>query len=226
MRRLAKAGILTLLVVGIWMLAACRPASSAASYISTGDGGWEWAKPTPSGQWLWGVFFLDDKTGWIAGQNGRIMKTTDGGKTWKRQPSGATAMLGGLFFISDKIGWVSGVKGTILKTTDGGETWVKQNSGTDQQLTKVSFVDEKNGWVIGSAIVHTSDGGETWTVQDPRAWTGLWDAFFFDRSNGWAVGGTGIMHTSTAGMPGAIWAKTQPDGTRANFGASGHREGV
>jgi hypothetical protein len=55
-----------LLAVMTCLLTGCRPASTAdtSSFISTGDGGWEWVKPTPTGHHWLGDFFLDDKTGW------------------------------------------------------------------------------------------------------------------------------------------------------------------
>ena len=84
MRGLVKTGILILLVI-IWVLAAGQQTSSAASFISTGDGGWEWQKPTPSGQWLLEAFFVDDKTGWVVGDDCTILRTTDGGKNWAPQ---------------------------------------------------------------------------------------------------------------------------------------------
>jgi photosystem II stability/assembly factor-like uncharacterized protein len=35
-----------------------------------------------------GIHFLDDKTGWLVGDFGNILGTTDGGKTWKAQQTG------------------------------------------------------------------------------------------------------------------------------------------
>ena len=34
---------------------------------------------------LFGIHFLDENTGWISGQEGLILHTTDGGATWKQQ---------------------------------------------------------------------------------------------------------------------------------------------
>jgi photosystem II stability/assembly factor-like uncharacterized protein len=128
--------------------------------------------------------------------------------------------LAGTYFFDGRTGLVSGTKGTVLKTTDGGETWVKKNSGTEDQLTGLHFADDRNGWAVGNphAIVDTDNGGETWSVQDPGSWTGLWTVYVLDADDCWAVGGRNIMRTSTAGLPGAVWAKKQEDGKPANFG--------
>jgi photosystem II stability/assembly factor-like uncharacterized protein len=148
------------------------------------------------------------------------MKTTDGGKTWKRQPSGTTNFLAGMRFVNEKTGWVSGTQGVMLKTTDGGETWSQQKSGVEGQLAGISFISQKEGWAVGinREIIHTTDGGETWTAQDTGTWNGVWDVLARDSNNCWVVGGPIILHTTTGGLPGAVWAKKQPDGAPANFG--------
>ena len=38
----------------------------------------------------WAVYTVDDKNGWIAGQEGLILHTGDGGKTWQLQESNAS----------------------------------------------------------------------------------------------------------------------------------------
>lgn len=36
------------------------------------------------------VYFIDSNTGWVAGYNGLILNTTDGGTSWTHQNSGIT----------------------------------------------------------------------------------------------------------------------------------------
>ena len=88
------------------------------------------------------------------------------------------------------------------------------------QLAGISFINEKEGWAVGinREIIHTGDGGETWTTQDTGTWNGVWDVVFTNPNNGWAIGGPIILRTTTGGLPGAVWAKKQADGTPANFG--------
>lgn len=163
------------------------------------------------------MFFHDANTGWIVGVKGRIMRTVDGGKTWKRLPSGSSDVLSNVYFVSAKVGWICGRMGLILKTTDGGDTWIKQQSGTGVWLTGLHFVDETTGWVSGQGLVlQTTDGGKTWTVQSACG-AGAMYVRFADANNGWATGGS-ILRTTTGGLPGAVWAKKQPDGTPANYG--------
>ena len=59
--------------------------------------------------------FADVKMGWIAGRDGIVLRTTDGGETWEEQKSGTTRNLYGVSFApSGQTGWVVGDGGTIL----------------------------------------------------------------------------------------------------------------
>ncbi len=98
------------------------------------------------------VYFIDNQNGLVVGNNGLLLETVDGGKTWKKKevnmrppgtgtgqrpggPAGAgggpPAGFGGvgavtlykIYFVNEKIGFITGARGTILKTEDGGKTW-------------------------------------------------------------------------------------------------------
>lgn len=43
--------------------------------------GWHWQNPLLQGNPLWGVCFTDADTGWVVGEVGTILRTTDGGST-------------------------------------------------------------------------------------------------------------------------------------------------
>lgn len=68
----------------VWV--AGRPGSML---LHSGDGGKTWdVQKTGLSAAVHAVCFLDDKTGWVAGEFGTIAGTTDGGKTWKVQRTG------------------------------------------------------------------------------------------------------------------------------------------
>ncbi|MEO0249440.1 MAG: YCF48-related protein, partial [candidate division WOR-3 bacterium] len=108
------------------------------------------------------VFFTDINNGWIIGDNGTIINTTNGGKTWENQNSGTTANLNRIQFINNKEGWIVGDKGTLLQTIDG-RNWRLQTL-TQGNLVDLHFPDKYNGWIVGEAgaIYYTSDAGKTW----------------------------------------------------------------
>ena len=41
-----------------------------------------------SSNWLSDIYFIDENYGWLVGNEGTILKTTDGGTTWVIQKSG------------------------------------------------------------------------------------------------------------------------------------------
>lgn len=147
----------------------------------TDDGGHTWEQ-LDVGVKVKGIFFIDDKTGWVVGmieewKNGKdthysgdrinawsvIKHTTDGGKTWETQykETMGTKLFSELlavFFINPNTGWVVGDKGVILHTEDGGKHWLHQKSGNIRNsLSRVQFLDTKIGWITGVRF------GDRWT---------------------------------------------------------------
>ena len=101
---------------------------------------------------LMGIQMISETTGFIAGTENTILKTTDGGETWvgsserargRRNPE---TILKGIWFVSPTTGWVIGSFGTLLHTADGGENWEKRDPGFDNNLFGIHFLDENTGW--------------------------------------------------------------------------------
>jgi len=85
--------------------------------------GWFWQNPLPQNNTLRSVDFVNELTGWAVGDVKTILRTTDGGTTWKIQSSGTTEQLTGVSFTDTDNGTAVGLYGTILRTTNGGNTW-------------------------------------------------------------------------------------------------------
>jgi photosystem II stability/assembly factor-like uncharacterized protein len=121
---------------------------------------------------LYSVTFVSPTQGWAVGDDGTIVATDDGGKTWVAQTSGVTKTLDSVTFVSPMQGWAVGVDGTIVATDDGGKTWVAQTSKSTAQLLlhSVRFVNPTQGWAVGAdgTVVATDDGGKTWTRRTSR----------------------------------------------------------
>jgi photosystem II stability/assembly factor-like uncharacterized protein len=117
--------------------------------LFTADGGENWVDQLqdsgiqfPSGEWGWKIQFLNARLGFVSleSHNGAaILKTTDGGQTWKRieiNDPQKNADLEGIGFINETTGWVGGWghdfdpgpgDGITSGTTDGGVTWFSAN---------------------------------------------------------------------------------------------------
>lgn len=72
---------------------------------------------------LYGVHFPTDLTGFAVGFNatGLVLRTDDGGLTWRSQASNEQQQLNDVFFVGDQNGWAVGKSGTIIHTGTGGE---------------------------------------------------------------------------------------------------------
>ncbi len=140
-----------------------------------------------------GIFFLNEKEGWVVGWPGIIFHTTDSGRTWKQQNSKSYNELYAAYFIDRHTGWVVGQLGEILHTLDGGKTWKFQRSGTQANLNKVYFADENYGLIVGDegVILTTINGGVTWELQNSGTSNDLY-SFSLSPEGILAVGENGV----------------------------------
>ena len=141
------------------------------------------------------------------GDLGTILRTTDGGATWKAESRTASFdNLAAVFFSDSKKGTVVGANGTILRTTDGGVTWTPQPSGTSNWLWGVAFADTNNGTVVGEQglILRTRDGGVTWSAQKSATTVSLRGVSFAGPNSETVVGANGTILQTTDG--GDTWS--------------------
>lgn len=116
------------------------------------------------------IQFTDEKNGWMIGNSGSILHSSDGGETWAAQTSGVSATLYDISFIDNQTGWVCGMEHTILKTVDGGNSWQIISSAItfdNKGYFGVKFINENDGWVSSNygEILKTSDSGQTWELK-------------------------------------------------------------
>jgi photosystem II stability/assembly factor-like uncharacterized protein len=163
------------------------------------------------------VIFTDRNRGWIAGEFGLILHTSDGGKTWVQQECKElipvvseeeweiqAPTLFSIYFETPSRGFASGLDSSILITEDGGEHWKNFGTQTDLALYTIT-VNGENGCAVGSkgAYYFSRDGGKTWSLDEKSMNTNFWmrDVSFSDPLNGWVVGSMGtIIHTIDGGI--------------------------
>ena len=112
-----------------------------------------------------GAVLLDSGTGFVVGDTGTILKSTDAGATWMPLTSGTSNTLHGVYFLAPNEGVAVGDSGTILRTTDGGATWQSIASGVKDSLRSVSF-SGTNGICGGDSqdILYSTDSGASWQI--------------------------------------------------------------
>ena len=67
------------------------------------------------------VFFINESTGFLTGDQGLILKTVNGGTTFTRSNPVTQSYLRSIYFIDIQTGWAAGEFGTIINTINGGD---------------------------------------------------------------------------------------------------------
>lgn len=158
--------------------------------------------PSPTQKKLTKSLFVDSLYGWVIGDSGIIINTTNGGNNWGIQPSGVhSSELKDLSFISRSTGWIltfdSTYKSFIIKTTNSGSTWIKTYfPDSTTILSTIFFNDDNTGYVSGFSgeIYKTTDAGSSWNrcYIDTSGCLYLFpkeDILFINSQTGYAVGG-------------------------------------
>ena len=174
-----------------------------------------WDIETWGGSTLHDVDFADAKTGWIHGDYGMILKTTDCGSTWGYQyiDELEAELIGtGIDFIDNQHGWTCGYTlagtkhGVVGYTQDGGNNWHYIARLYAQALHDIHFADSWQGWTVSGLwpglsngkVWHTSDGGYNWEIQLKS--NDFSRVRFFDQNYGWVVEPPfGLWFTSNGG---------------------------
>jgi len=114
-----------------------------------------------------GLCFSNPGTGFACGY-GTILKTMDGGLTWKIQEISGDNFKS-IYCIGDNI-WAAGNNGSIVHSDNGGMSWKKQRNGNDPlrkkyHLNCLFFKDPLTGYAAGEGgiLLKTTDGGTHWS---------------------------------------------------------------
>ncbi len=112
------------------------------------------------------VYCLTENNVVAVGDNGKIVKTIDGGINWIQKTSGTSQSLRKIQFININIGYAVGFNGTVLKTIDGGENWTSISVGSSSNLYGLSILNENTFIISGDNgfIKKTIDGGTSFSV--------------------------------------------------------------
>lgn len=154
-----------------------------------------------------GVSFVDSSTGYIVGEFGLILKTTDGGRTWKRLESPVEVPLYDVHFINAEKGVAVGTGGAVIVTEDGGETWTRKPVNIKQHLFAVA-VQGDTVFAVGQEGYFTKgplSGEGRWTANRVGVYTWLNAVYFLSDKVGFIAGGRGTILKTEDG--GKSWAQ-------------------
>lgn len=96
------------------------------------------------------IKFIDSETGFITGNKGIVLKTTNGGINWYKVLTNTTNLIFDLAFFDSKLGFAVGWDGLILKTTNGGESWNPIDEKiADNYLKSIDLTKDGYGLIVG-----------------------------------------------------------------------------
>ncbi len=125
-----------------------------------------------------GLSAVSRDTAWLAGTAGTVLRTTDGGATWRNvsPPGAAELQFRDVEAFDSRRAVVlaigEGEASRVYRTDDGGATWTESFRNTDARAFYdcMTFFDRRHGLAMSDPvdgrfrILSTSDGGRSWNV--------------------------------------------------------------
>jgi photosystem II stability/assembly factor-like uncharacterized protein len=153
------------------------PGALAAPRATANLPGWE-LLPPPSAAAFHGLAVVNRNVLWIGSDDGTVLRTLNGGRTWHDvTPPGAAGLVHFRdlqAFDADHVVAMTAGPGAfsrIYRTADGGQSWrlVFQAADPNFFFDAMAFFDNQRGLALSDPvdgkfqIVGTTDGGRTWT---------------------------------------------------------------
>lgn len=169
---------------------------------------WIATSVTPNGRYD-DIFFITERTGWVVGGTGQVLRTEDGGRTWS-PPTNLPSYPRAIGMRDESFGWIGCINGRppLLYTNDGWRHAMPvRNLPTERcgpleadapsAVCGLQVFDQDHIFATGTnfplrpaRFLFSSNGGQTWRAHDMEDHaTILVDVFFTSPSVGWLVGG-------------------------------------
>jgi photosystem II stability/assembly factor-like uncharacterized protein len=120
--------------------------------------------------------FYGANVAWLVTNRGVILRTKDGGDSWKDRSPNAPARFEQLSFIDMQTGWTIDSEAQVWRTTNTGVTWKRiakldyTSSPFVGPIEQITFIDRLHGWIVDPfSVWRTEDGGFNWRRHTPLA---------------------------------------------------------
>lgn len=128
--------------------------------------------PQPNTGNIHRIHVVKNGVGWMVGDGGLVLRTTDGGLHWSVPEKLPVEVVSDLDFhavtsVDDHV-WIAGSPGSVvLYSSNGGTDWRVVHTSQSLTIRAMNFVDAQQGWAVGDLglILRTDDGGQTWQRQ-------------------------------------------------------------
>ena len=121
--------------------------------LKTTDAGLSWVDVTPNNAGLEALNFVQFSNNqlWVAGDNGKLLKSSDDGSTWTMIITDVFSSVTNIYFQDAQNGIVAGAGSYVAKTTNGGQTWRRLYFQDPARITGLEFKDATNGLIQTTA---------------------------------------------------------------------------
>ncbi len=190
--------------------------------------------PTGTTKQFRGLAAVDQRVAWVAGVEGTILRTVDGGASWTDvSPAGASALQ-----FRDIEAWDArravaltigtGTDARVYRTSDGGASWQEAFVNDDENAFYdcLAFFNPRDGLALSDPVdgkfrlIATHDGGRTWALVDPAGMPPALDGEFAFAASGtclvtaghdaWIASGGGsaarVLHSRDGGLSWSVAA--------------------
>jgi photosystem II stability/assembly factor-like uncharacterized protein len=164
---------------------------------------------------LYSMCFADTMKGWAVGEQGTILKTTDGGHNWSSVHKDSMLVLKYVTAVDTQRIYAVSTQNEILISVDGGQTWKEKPANVNSLSPKALFLDKDIGFLTANSglPLRTTDGGETWIDAGASPAEAIRKIEFVSLTTGWAVGSGKVFKTTNGG---STW-KQQDSVTLSNI---------
>ncbi len=139
---------------------------------------------------------------WAVGNNGLVIKSSEGGNFWSRVFVGSNSY-NAIAMKSVNI-LIAGDNGELLRSNNNGNSFSPIPLGISSNLNSIYFFDNLNGWICGDdgVIFKTTNAGVNWNNQTSGSVQNLNQIKFTSLLKGTACGANGTVLLTTDGGSG------------------------
>ncbi|MBX7043863.1 MAG: hypothetical protein K1X85_13275 [Ignavibacteria bacterium] len=159
------------------------------------------------------LWFFNENTGIVVGDQGYVGRTTNGGVSFDTSGNGLLATnqrCQAIWFADANTGYIgagsqSAFTSRILKTTNGGINWSLVYTSSTNYITALGGADANNVTAVWSngTTVRTTNGGTSWTESPSALFSIAYNITFLNSTTGFAAGSGGQASRTTDA--GASW---------------------
>lgn len=152
--------------------------------------------------------FINASTGWVAGYQSSMFKTTDSGQNWLQQFSSQPSTNSrAILFLNDLTGFYA-TDYAVYRSSNGGSDWDESFNVSNIYPRSFSFINANTGWVLAltadtsfrNVILRTDNSGATWGIHELILPSKRFNKLYFTSPNtGWLLGDSGYIYKTTNG---------------------------